>query len=233
MTKRPKTLASKGDQPPASHERVRWVYEARSQAELEACYDRWAADYDADLTRDFGYVAPRLAVAKTMPLLESDPRVLDAPVLDAHVLDAGVGTGLVGEALRAAGISRITGIDMSEGMLAAARKKNLYGELRRMVMGEPLDFPDQHFDGTLCIGTLTQGHAPAASLRDLVRITKPGGPIVFTLMTEIYQTQGFKEIQDDLVAKGLWRLVEAERAIHIMPKGEPDLEHDIWVYQVT
>lgn len=231
MAKRPKTpafhddqtLASQDDQTPASHERVRWVYEARSRAELETCYDRWAADYDADLTQDFGYVAPRLAVAKIARFLDDDPLVLDA----------GVGTGLVGEALRAAGISRITGIDMSEGMLAAARKKNLYDELRRMVMGEPLDFPDRHFDGTLCIGTLTQGHAPASSLCDLVRITKPGGPIVFTLMTEIYQTQGFKEIQDDLAAKGLWRLVEADRALHIMPKGEPDLEHDIWVYQVT
>ena len=80
---------------------------------------------------------------------------------------------------------------------------------------------------------MTLGHAPASSLNELVRVTRPGGPIVFTLMTSIYESQGFKETQNELEAAGRWQLVEADRRIHILPKGEPELEHDIWVYRVA
>ena len=211
------------DEAPDAHARVQWVYQASSREDLEARYDRWARDYDADLRDDFGYLAPPLAVAKAKPLMGEDPLILDA----------GVGTGLVGEALKAAGFSRIVGIDMSQGMLDAAEAKDIYAELYRAVLGEPLDFSDDHFDATFCIGTLTLGHAPASSLEELVRVTRPGGPIVFTLMTSIYESQGFKETQERLEAAGRWQLVEAERKIHILPKGEPELEHDIWVYRVT
>ncbi|MEM7222413.1 MAG: class I SAM-dependent methyltransferase [Pseudomonadota bacterium] len=210
------------DETPDSHKRVQWVYEATSRQDLQARYDRWAKDYDADLSDDFGYLAPQMAVAKTAPLLSDDPLVLDA----------GVGTGLVGEALKAAGVARIVGIDMSAGMLEAARAKGVYQELRQAVLGEPLPFADDAFDATLCIGTLTLGHAPAESLEELVRVTKPGGPVSFTLMTSIYESHGFKARQEALEAAGRWRLVEAARRQHILPKGEPELEHDLWIYQV-
>ena len=81
------------DEAPDAHARVQWVYQASSREDLEARYDRWARDYDADLRDDFGYLAPPLAGAKAKPLMASDPLILDA----------GVGTGLVGEALKAAG----------------------------------------------------------------------------------------------------------------------------------
>ena len=208
---------------PDAQQRVQWVYRAEGRDDLEARYDRWAKDYDKDLTGDFGYIAPRLAVAQWAPDPQADPLVLDA----------GVGTGLVGEALQAAGVRRIVGIDLSEGMLDVARRKGLYQALHRMILGEPLDFPDDRFDATLCIGTLTQGHAPASSLAELVRVTKPGGAIVFSLLSRIYETQGFKEMQQSLQDQGRWHLVERQQALHIMPKGEPDLEHDIWHYRVA
>ena len=51
-------------------------------------------------------------------------------------------------------------------------------------------------------------------------------------MTSIYESHGFKARQEALAAAGRWRLVEADRRRHILPKGEPEMEHDIWVYQV-
>ena len=216
------TKPGKGPGTPQSHERVQWVYEAESRAELERRYDRWATDYDADLTADFGYLGPALAVEKAKRFLGENSRVLDA----------GVGTGLVGEALARVGIGHTVGIDMSEGMLAAARAKGLYRELKRAVLGEPLPFADRAFDAVFCIGTLTLGHAPASSLVELVRVTKPGGPVIFTLMSSIYESHGFRQLQDQLVEQGRWRLISADRGRHILPKGEPELEHDVWLYEV-
>jgi hypothetical protein len=80
---------------------------------------------------------------------------------------------------------------------------------------------------------LTEGHAPAASLDELVRVTRPGGHIVFSLRPDVYRDSGFKEKQDALEAEGEWKLVEASEAFQPLPKGEPDVYHQVWVYQVT
>ena len=84
-------------------------------------------------------------------------------------------------------------MDLCHGMPEEARRKKVYRELHRMVMGEPRDFPSDSFDAVVSVGPLTVGHAPASSLDELVRITRPGGHIVFTLRPDVYQTGGFKE----------------------------------------
>ncbi|GAB4342433.1 MAG: hypothetical protein Kow0089_17500 [Desulfobulbaceae bacterium] len=53
-----------------------------------------------------------------------------------HALDLGCGTGLAGEAFRPL-CSRMTGVDLSENMLARAAEKNLYNELH---CAEIIDF---------------------------------------------------------------------------------------------
>ena len=199
---------------PASHRRVQWVYEAKTRDELAQRYDSWAKDYDADLSRDFGYLAPQLAVAKAAPLLGADPLILDA----------GVGTGLVGEALAAAGLRRIVGIDMSQGMLDAARAKGLYQELRQAVLGEPLDFPDGRFDACFCIGTLTLGHAPAKSLQELVRVTHDAevsmdaghlpGDCVLCRVRILELVDHEVEIPVAVPVRDIWEVPEEEVGLH-------------------
>ena len=66
---------------------------------------------------------------------------------------------------------------MSSGMLQVADAKGVYGALHQMVMGEPLAFENDRYDAILGVGVLTLGHAPANSLDELVRVTKPGGCI--------------------------------------------------------
>jgi hypothetical protein len=77
------------------------------------------------------------------------------------------------------------------------------------------------------------GHAPASSLYELVRVTRPGGYIAFSLRPDIYEKDGFKEIQAGLESEGKWKLVEVSEQFHALPIGEPDVFHQVWVYQVT
>lgn len=205
-----------------SGERVQWVYASENNRQLEERYDEWAKEYDDDLTDDFGYVMPRMA-AETFARFV--PR-------DARILDAGAGTGLAGVELKRLGYSDIEAMDMSGGMLEVARAKNAYRGFHQMVMGEHLDFETNIYDAIVCVGVLTLGHAPAHSLDELVRVTKPGGCIAFTLRPDVYEQNGFREKQEQLVADGKWELAEVTDEFHGMPKGEPDVLFQVWVYKV-
>jgi SAM-dependent methyltransferase len=207
----------------ADQNKVQWIYSSHNAQELEGRYDQWAKDYDADLQRDFEYTAPKHA-AETFAQHVSK---------DARVLDAGAGTGLAGEALFKLGYSDLVAMDLSKGMLAEARKKNVYKTFFQMVMGETLDFPTASFGAIICTGTLTVAHAPVISLDELVRITKPGGHIVFTLRPDLYEKGGFREKQGALETEGKWKLVEAGEMFQPLPKGEPEVFHQVWVYQVN
>lgn len=202
--------------------KVQWVYSAADNQELAERYDQWAQDYDLDLECDFGYVGPVRAAeifAKHVPV-------------EANVLDAGCGTGLVGEALYKLGYRNLSAIDLSNGMLKQAKEKKIYLELRQMVLGEHLDFESNSFDAVISVGVLTVGHAPASSLDELVRVTKIGGHVVFTLRPDIYENAGFREKQEALDDIH-WELVEVSSELQVLPRGEPEVNHRIWAYRVT
>ena len=205
-----------------SEDRVQWVYASEDNRQLEDRYDQWAREYDEDLTDDFGYVMPRM----TAEIFE---RFVSK---DAKVLDAGAGTGLVGVELSRLGYSDIEAMDMSRGMLDVAGAKNVYGALHQMVMGEPLGLETDSYDATIGVGVLTLGHAPANSLDELARVTKPGGVVAFTLRPDVYERNGFREKQEQLASEGKWELVEVSDEFLGMPKGEPDVSFQVWVYRV-
>jgi SAM-dependent methyltransferase len=105
-----------------------------------------------------------------------------------------------------------------------------------MVMGDTLGFDSGSFDAIISVGVLTVGHAPARSLDELVRITRPGGYVVFSLRPDVYESAGFsagfKEKQAELESAGRWKLIEEGEEFQPLPKGEPDVRHQVWVYQV-
>ncbi|MBL7166822.1 MAG: class I SAM-dependent methyltransferase [Dehalococcoidales bacterium] len=204
-------------------DKVQWIYSSQDNRELSERYDQWAKDYDADLDEGFGWLGPQRAV---------DFFVKYVPKI-ARVLDAGAGTGLVGKLLAKQGYGNLVAMDLSQGMLEEARKKNVYREFHQMVMGEPLDFAVDSFDAVISVGVLTVGHAPASSFDELIRITMPGGYIVFSLRPDVYMDSGFKEKQDALAAEGKWRLVEVSEEFQPLPKGEPEVYHQVWAYRVV
>ena len=138
----------------------------------------------------------------------------------------------MGQILSGMGYGNLVAMDLSRGMLEESRKKGVYRELHQMVMGEPLDFATGAFDAVISVGVLTVGHAPASSLDELVRVTKSGGHIVFSLRPDVWEDSGFKEKQERLVADGKWQLAEVTEPFQPLPKGEPEVFHQVWGYRV-
>ncbi len=88
------------------------------------------------------------------------------------VLDVATGTGLVARALRDRGL-RVTGLDASEPMLRSGPPAGL----RVVGLAERLPFDDDVFDGLTFTYLLRYVDDPAATLAELARVVRPGGPI--------------------------------------------------------
>lgn len=203
--------------------RVQWVYSSRDNKELAERYDEWAKDYDSDLEKDFGWEAPKYVAQVFSRFVPKE----------STVLDAGSGTGLVGFFLNELGYINLIAMDMSEGMLKQAQAKNVYQEFHQMVMGEKLGFDTDCFDAVVSVGVMTVGHAPASSLDELVRVTKSGGHIIFTLRPDVYENDGFKQKLEAFESEGKWTLVEKSEEFQPLPKGEPEVYHRVWIFQVN
>ena len=200
-----------------------WIEVPKDNQELQERYDLWSQDYETDMQEVYGYILPQRGAELVAKHLSNRSGL---------ILDAGAGTGLVGQFLSASGYSNLVGIDLSEHMLEEARAKNVYRELYRMSLGEPLEFPSHHFDAVVSIGVLTSGHAPPSSLDELIRVTKPGGLIVFSMRRDTYEDWGFKEKQQSLVTTGKWSMLEVTAHFQGLPKGEPETWHCNYVYEV-
>ena len=205
-----------------NEDRVQWVYSSKNNSELSERYDEWAKDYDKDLSEFFGWIAPKTASSYLAKYVNQD----------SAVLDAGAGTGLVGLALAEYGFRNLTAMDLSEGMLQEAREKNVYKKLDQMILGDPLRYKTDSFDAVISVGVMTLGHAGPNSFNELLRITKPEGYIVFTIRTDVYLKNGFKEKQEEMESKKLWEIADVSDEFYPMPTGEPDVLQQVWVYRV-
>lgn len=106
-----------------------------------------------------------------------------APGAADRVLDVATGTGLVaGELVRRYGCE-VVGLDQSEQMLAVARarmrREEMLASRLRLVQGEAerLPFGDGEFDHLTFTYLLRYVEDPAATMRELARVVKPGGRI--------------------------------------------------------
>ncbi|MCU0831507.1 MAG: class I SAM-dependent methyltransferase [Rhizobiaceae bacterium] len=177
------------------------VYGAENTEEVAALYDGWAETYDADMAKA-GYRHPALALAL---FARHMPRGA------APVLDAGCGTGLVGEWLALTGYTDVHALDISEGMLAVARRKHVYSGFTCAALGDPLPFADRHFAGVISAGVFTTGHVGAEGLDELIRITQAGGVMVLTVKRALWDG-GFAARIDALCRDG--RLTALDETPH-------------------
>jgi len=127
--------------------------------------------------------------------LGQDPRwrrflVSRLPRDGRHVLDVATGTGLVAAELVRRGF-HVTGLDQSPGMLAVARRR--FGDRVELVeaSAESLPFSDGSFDHLTFTYLLRYVDDPAATLRELARVVRPGGTVAALEFG---------------VPRGLWRL---------------------------
>jgi ubiquinone/menaquinone biosynthesis C-methylase UbiE len=132
-----------------------------------AAFDRQARDYDTAVS---GRHARRL---------HGDVlAALDGFELGA-LLDVGCGTGLLlGRVRELRPAARLAGIDLSEAMLAVARRRLGDGADLRLADAEHLPQPDEAVDVVVCVDSFHHYPHPAAALSEMRRVTRPGGSLV-------------------------------------------------------
>lgn len=206
--------------PGDSTNKLHRAYHAKNPRETAGVYDDWAAQYEQHM-KNVGYTHP--AVVASMVARHVAPT-------DELVLDAGAGTGVMAEILTATGYPNIIGLDASEGMLKVADLKNKYVELRHLFLGEPLDFNDDAFALVVSAGVFTQGHAPLDGLDELIRATRPGGRLVFSI-ARTYLDGPFARKREQLEQADRWRFVDASVRYNSAPL-EDTLISQVFVFEV-
>ncbi|MDW6021685.1 class I SAM-dependent methyltransferase [Mesorhizobium sp. BAC0120] len=198
------------------------VYSAKTPEELAAGYAKWAATYDGE-TAALGYCLPFQITAWVTRYV---------PAGEGPLLDAGCGTGLSGPALKALGYGDIAGLDLSADMLAIAGSRGAYGELKQAELGSQLPWPDGYFRAFFSTGVFTIGHAPAAGLHELARITEKGGHAIFTVRDQVLEAGGFHAVFAELERRGKWRPVEESDWFRAYAVAEPEAQVKAFVFEI-
>lgn len=143
-----------------------------SDAFVAKTFDSFAASFESKLQRLY-YRAPALVAA-----MVEDAAVQPVKALD--VLDIGCGTGLCGPLL-APYARRMVGVDLSEGMLAQAREKNVYDQLVKAELTEFLTNNHEAFDLIVSADTLVYFGDLKPVISAMSGALRPGGHAAFTL----------------------------------------------------
>ena len=142
---------------------------------IEQTFDAFAVSFEDQLKVKLSYKAPELIISALQ-------KHLSIPAKQFDILDAGCGTGLCGP-LIAPYAKRLTGVDLSLGMLQKAEGKECYDQLIKAELTAFLSSPEQAaaWDiilsaDTLCYFGPLEGVIAAA--RSALR---PGGLIAFSV----------------------------------------------------
>jgi hypothetical protein len=82
-------------------------------------------------------------------------------------------------------------------------------------------------------GAGTTSQMPSASLRELVRLLRPGGRIVFAVIPEAWVSFGWAAILAEMEAKGRLTVISRGAPFQMMPTTEPEFICEVWVMEVA
>ncbi|MEW8958886.1 MAG: class I SAM-dependent methyltransferase [Moorella sp. (in: firmicutes)] len=139
-------------------------------------FDHKANDYDDWYKRPLGALVDRVEKEPVYAYLE--------PHAGEHILDVGCGTGNFSLELARLGV-KVTGIDISEPMLATARRKAAAAGLEIEFLHADamnLPFADNTFDKIVSVTALEFAPDLKAALAEGYRVLKPGGRMVIGLI---------------------------------------------------
>ena len=163
--------------------------------QLKEIYADWASTYDRDNDGKLATVSQPNAVAILTQHLTNK---------DAAILDVGCGTGLVGHHLALNGFTNFSGTDLSQDMLDRAKGRG-YRKLFAADAEAGLPVEDNAYDACLCVGVFTHGHVRPEGFAELLRVTRPGGIIVFTVNEGVWQKDGFDKAVAAHLEAGNWK----------------------------
>lgn len=208
--------------PERLEDRVGWAYKVANETDrARARFDAWAADYDRDVENLLGWRGPQAMVDFVVKYISPD----------AEILDAGSGTGLMGALLRDKGFHNLVGTDISEKMLEIARDKDVYTQDFQADLTSRLPVADQMFDCVVAAGV--SGYMIDVTLKEFVRILRPGGHIIYTISDDHFDKQGFSDIVAALCADKSLEVVEKSDEFAALPKSDPEHLARVHVYRTN
>ncbi|XP_022093900.1 methyltransferase-like protein 27 [Acanthaster planci] len=142
-------------------------------------YNSWARRYDQD-TLGGGYKAPVEFAAIAAELIDDK---------SSRILDAASGTGLIGQELKRVGFTCIDALDPSQASLDQSKEHQSYSEyICDRLDGHKTKIPDNHYNAVLIAAAFgVPGHVDESSFPELIRITNPGGYIMFTVSEKVLE----------------------------------------------
>ncbi len=178
-------------------------------AALEKIYADWAVSYDYDNDHKLGTVSQPNAV-----------KLLGKHLADrsAEILDVASGTGQVGLHLAKVGFTTFDGTDISQDMMGIAQSRG-YRNLVQSNADEGLPFDDDSYAATICVGLFTHGHPGPYLIAELLRVTRPGGLVVFTVNEGVWQSGGFDAEIEKLTDSRNWELLEQTKQPYMVKEG--------------
>ncbi|WP_037306908.1 class I SAM-dependent DNA methyltransferase [Ruegeria halocynthiae] len=194
------------------------VYDLNTPQATRAHYQKWAASYDAEVGAH-GYATPgRVAEALWSKL----------PKPQIPILDYGCGTGLSGQALRAAGFEVIDGVDPTPKMLEGAAAKGVYRTLSSFEITDPEPLNQGAYKAITAIGVIGAGAAPPDVFDMLIQALPKGGFLAFSFNDHTLEDVSYTSHLNDCLASGTARLLFREYGPHLPGM---DLKSEVYIVE--
>lgn len=165
------------------------------------------------------------------------------PADNESILEIGFGNGKFFDKLfsRAKNL-QISGLDFSPEMVKEATVNNpsttASGQLSlRLGSSDKIPFPDNSFDKVFCINVIYFWEQPAAHVKEIRRVLKPGGRFYSSIRSKDTMVQmPFTKYGFTIYTQDEWiRILEASQLRYVRTKkteNEPDAEFDKQVYKM-
>jgi SAM-dependent methyltransferase len=184
------------------------AYSVKTPDDNRRLYAKWAATYESSFVDAKQYRYPK-AIAEVFN---------DVVPAVTRILDIGTGTGLTGmyiTRLRPAVV--IDGMDISPEMLAQAKLKTredgsvVYRALYERDLTRAVPNENAPFEALFSSGTFTHGHLGPECLRNLLPLLANDGWLVVGVNNEHFESKGFADELNSLVALGAIQTPEIRR----------------------
>lgn len=185
------------------------AYALSTSDETKKLYDDWSSSYDDEVGEN-GYATPG-RIAKALAGLTPDK--------NAPILDFGCGTGVSGEALRAAGFTTIDGMDISAEMLKHAAEKGIYRNLTVIPADTRPPVNDGEYPTITAIGVIGVGAAPLETFDTLMGLLGRGGRFALSFNDHALEDPAFAAKVNEYVDTGAARLLLREYGDHLPGRG--------------